>query len=241
MAISKYFLRMPLLVALGLGICSLPTVANAQEEPVTGKATTKGSATTRGSAKARAGGTRSTGPAIGGNKVGGKEKLTPAGDPEIPMDRRPKGPVGRGGDAPEGMGLEGNVAVSRNLVNGRRILQVSTDNKSVLITDKPSGAVSLLVTTYQPDDTEEVKHYTATSPEELAAKHPEAARLYQMCKLAAKPKPEESLLGGIDGTEVDVDAAMRKAREKLEKMRGSEELDDGGRAILDQVLKGLGG
>ncbi len=202
-----------------------------------GKATTKSG--TRSGTKTRPGtGNRSTGPAQAGKKP--SDKVKPVDPAESHTDLPAEAVEKIAGTAEKG-GLEGNVAVSRNLVNGRRILQVSTDNKTVLITEKGSGAVSLLVTTYLPDDTEEVKHYTAANLEELATKHPEAAQLYQQCKVAAKPKPEESLLGGITGDEVDIDAAMRKAKKELEKLRGSEELDDSGRAVLDQFLKGLGG
>lgn len=218
------------LCTVGLGA----TLALAQEggagASAEAKAFGKAGGTAKASAKVKVGG-RSTGPAIGPNKSSSRDKPMPAaGD----------GAAARPG-APDGAGLAdaGNVTTSRHLVNGRKILQVNTDNQSIQITEKPSGAVSMLVTTFQPEDAEVIKHYTAGSVEELATKHPDAHRLYMNCLAAAKPKREDSILGGLDGTEVDVDALMSKARKELEKLRGSEELDDGGRAIIDRALKGL--
>ena len=225
--------------ALGLGsaLCTFglgAAMAFAQEggagASAEAKAFGKAGGSVKASAKAKVGG-RSTGPAIGPNKSSSKEKPMPAaGD----------GGAARPG-APAGAGLAdaGNVTTSRHLVNGRKILQVNTDSQSIQITEKPSGAVSMLVTTFQPDDAEVIKHYTAGSLEELATKHPDAHRLYMNCVAAAKPKPEDSIFGGLDGTDVDADALMRKARKELEKLRGSDELDDGGRAIIDRALKGL--
>ena len=150
--------------------------------------------------------------------------------------------------AVDGRAAGGNLASSVQRINGRKVIMVSEENRTIVITEKSGGAVSVLAMTLKEDDSEEVKRYSAGSVEELSVKHPDGFKLYQMYAKIADPKPRGAAggrggpLADIEGLEgVDFEAAQEKARRELEKLKESPELDDAGRKLLEQALRGLGG